>query len=70
MTRRQFAKATVAGAMLPWAASSYASAGTQEGWYDRPMRRAQIAFVEDDPGNYSEAFWLDYFRRLHWARRA
>ncbi len=22
------------------------------GWYDRPMRWAQLAFVEDDPGNY------------------
>ncbi len=22
------------------------------GWYNRPMRWAQLAFVEDDPGNY------------------
>ena len=29
------------------------------------MRWAQIAFVEDDPGNYSPQFWLDYFKRLH-----
>ena len=65
MNRRRFVKATVAGAMLPWAASSHAPAGTPEGWYDRPMRWAQVAFVEDDPGNYDEAFWLDYFRRLH-----
>src|ERR1700742_4561531 len=35
------------------------------GWYDRPMRWAQLAFVEDDPGNYDLAFWLDYFRRVH-----
>ncbi len=35
------------------------------GWYDRPMRWAQLAFVEDDPGNYDLTFWLDYFRRIH-----
>jgi hypothetical protein len=29
------------------------------------MRWAQLAFVEDDPGNYDPAFWLDYFRRVH-----
>ena len=35
------------------------------GWYDRPMRWAQLSFVENDPGNYDLAFWLDYFKRLH-----
>jgi hypothetical protein len=35
------------------------------GWYDRPMRWAQVGFVEDDPGNYDLSFWLDYFRRTH-----
>jgi Hypothetical glycosyl hydrolase 6/Beta-galactosidase trimerisation domain len=35
------------------------------GWYGRPMRWAQLAFVEDDPGNYDLSFWLDYFRRIH-----
>jgi hypothetical protein len=34
-------------------------------WYDRPMRWAQLAFVEDDPGRYDPAFWLDYFKRIH-----
>ena len=34
-------------------------------WYDRPMRWAQLSFVEDDPGNYDMQFWLDYFRRIH-----
>lgn len=29
------------------------------------MRWAQVAFVEDDPGNYSQQFWLDYFQRTH-----
>src|ERR1035438_7011547 len=35
------------------------------GWYDRPMRWAQLAFVEDEPGNYGLSFWLDYFKRVH-----
>jgi hypothetical protein len=35
------------------------------GWYDRPMRWAQVGFAEDDPGNYDPKFWLAYFRRLH-----
>ncbi len=34
-------------------------------WYDRPMRWAQLSFVEDDPGNYSLDFWLDYFKKVH-----
>jgi hypothetical protein len=36
-----------------------------DGWYGRPMRWAQLAFVEDDPGNYDLSFWLDYFQRIH-----
>ena len=36
-----------------------------KGWFDRPMRWAQLAFVEDDPGRYDPAFWLDYFKRIH-----
>src|SRR4030095_2858113 len=38
---------------------------TAAGWYDRPMRWAQLTLVEDDPGKYDPAFWLDYFRRTH-----
>ena len=34
-------------------------------WYDLPMRWAQLAFVEDDPGNYDLSFWLDYFQKIH-----
>ncbi len=34
-------------------------------WFDRPMRWAQLAFVEDDPGRYDPKFWLDYFERIH-----
>jgi type 1 glutamine amidotransferase len=35
------------------------------GWYERPMRWAQLAFVEDDPGRYDQKFWIDYFKRIH-----
>jgi hypothetical protein len=38
---------------------------TEPDWYNRPMRWAQMTFVEDDPGNYDPQFWLDYFRRIH-----
>jgi len=33
--------------------------------FDRAMRWAQLAFVENDPGRYDPQFWLDYFRRTH-----
>ncbi len=59
MNRREFIQSTVAGALLP--SSTFA----QTSWYDRPMRWAQLAFVEDDPGNYDQGFWLDYFRSIH-----
>jgi len=32
-------------------------------WVDKPMRWAQLTLVEDDPGKFSPAFWLDYFAR-------
>jgi hypothetical protein len=35
------------------------------GWFDRPMRWAQLTLVEDDPDHYDLNFWLDYFRRTH-----
>ena len=42
-----------------------AATDSSTGWYGRPMRWAQLAFVEDDPGNYDLSFWLDYFRKIH-----
>ena len=32
--------------------------------FARPMRWAQLTLVENDPGRYDPAFWLDYFRRI------
>ena len=70
-TRRAFLKqaAVLTAAQLfdvPLAPGAKASGviGTP-GWYDRPMRWAQLAFVEDDPGNYDLGFWLDYFKKIH-----
>src|SRR5215813_14817992 len=48
--------------VLP-ASVSAAPLTTGAGWFDRPMRWAQLTLVEDDPGKYDPAFWLDYFRR-------
>ena len=36
-----------------------------DGWFDRPMRWAQLTLVENDPGRFDPQFWLDYFRALH-----
>jgi hypothetical protein len=53
-----------AGALTA-AASAGAQSAPAQTWYDRPMRWAQLAFVENDPGGYDPAFWLDYFKRIH-----
>ncbi|MBO0860102.1 MAG: beta-galactosidase trimerization domain-containing protein [Chloracidobacterium sp.] len=47
------------------AAVGVATPANGASWYDRPMRWAQLTLVEDDPGQYDPAFWLDYFRRTH-----
>jgi hypothetical protein len=39
-----------------------------KGWFDRPMRWAQLTLVENDPGRYDVQFWLDYFRRTRAGR--
>ena len=52
-----FNEEALAGAEMPPVAPT--------SWYDRPMRWAQLSFVEDDPGNYDQQFWLDYFQRIH-----
>jgi hypothetical protein len=73
MDRRSFIRATTAigGAAL---FANHRSAGhlsnsnassLEEPWFDRSMRWAQLAFVENDPGRYDPDFWLDYFKRIH-----
>ena len=76
ISRRDFLYVTAAaggllGAGMPALeldASQIAASGTPEvpaGWFDRPMRWVQLTLVENDPGRFDPAFWLDYFRRLH-----
>jgi hypothetical protein len=64
--RREFlhvsAAAMVAAAWPPFTQPAQPSAA---GWYERPMRWAQLTLVEDDPGRYDPQFWLDYFKRTH-----
>src|SRR5437763_7935573 len=62
--RRDFLRsAAMAGSALALPAQTMAPAS--EGWFDRPMRWAQLRLVEDDPGKYDLAFWLDYFISTH-----
>jgi hypothetical protein len=52
-----------AGEVVPVPMQTTATAS--DGWFDRPMRWAQLTLVENDPGRFDPQFWLDYFRRLH-----
>lgn len=67
MDRRDFIKNTglIAGGFAvagqPVMANGFAA--NEDLWFDKGMRWAQLAFVENDPGNYNPDFWLDYFRR-------
>src|SRR3954471_9498044 len=68
--RRQFlhtsAAAGVACVFADTALSATAEPPEQAaGWFDQPMRWAQLVLVENDPGTFDLAFWLDYFRRVH-----
>lgn len=69
MDRRDFIRNTsVAGGALSLVGSSaFANMLRPEDdiWFDKAMRWAQLAFVENDPGNYDPDFWLDYFRKIH-----
>jgi len=47
------------------ASATPAAGANDEPWFDRPMRWAQLTLVENDPGQYSPKFWLDYFKRVH-----
>jgi hypothetical protein len=63
-----YTAATTAAALLGPSVEAWTQSfgdAPQAGWYDKPMRWAQIGFAEDDPGNYDPQFWLDYFKRLH-----
>jgi hypothetical protein len=69
MNRRHFIKNTglITGgvAMTGGMTMAHDFAANEEPWFDKAMRWAQLAFVENDPGNYDPDFWLDYFKRSH-----
>ena len=69
MDRRHFIKNTgiVTGGLAIAENAAIASGFTDavEPWFDKSMRWAQLAFVENDPGKYDPDFWLDYFNRIH-----
>jgi hypothetical protein len=69
LSRRSFLIATgTAGVALAAGDAAPGHAAPPAGgpsWVDRPMRWAQLTLVEDDPGRFDPAFWLDYFRRTH-----
>ena len=69
MERRDFIRnaSAVGGAMSLAGPSLFANMLQPEDtpWFDKAMRWAQLAFVENDPATYNPDFWLDYFRRIH-----
>lgn len=73
MERRNFIKTTglIGSAYALSGPSALASpsatilAPAETYWLDGPMRWAQLAFVERDPGHYDPDFWLNYFKRIH-----
>jgi hypothetical protein len=68
MDRRNFIKNTglLSSACLVGGSGTLANVWSpnEAPWFDKAMRWAQLAFVENDPGNYDPDFWLDYFRRI------
>jgi hypothetical protein len=68
ISRREFVVGSaIAGIGLAMRADAAGIADAE--WFDRPMRWAQLTLVENDPGRYDPAFWLDYFRRISRRRR-
>jgi hypothetical protein len=62
LSRRDFLRTSAAVATLIGAAPSLPQL---PGWFDKPMRWAQLTLVENDPGRYDPQWWLDYFKRVH-----
>lgn len=68
-SRREFIAASAASGLFAGQAEAGPSSTILRrpraaGWERRPMRWAQLAFTEDDPGNYHPQLWLDYFRLI------
>lgn len=66
MERRDFLKASAgAGAFAMFGVTRASVEGSEDTWFDRPMRWAQLVLVENDPGRFDPDFWLDYFNKVH-----
>ncbi|MEO6452810.1 MAG: alpha-amylase family protein [Ginsengibacter sp.] len=69
MDRRDFVKNTglVSGGIILSGSSSLKTLAPHDSamQLNEAMRWAQLAFVENDPGNYDPDFWLTYFKRIH-----
>jgi len=79
MHRRQFIKnMSIVGSVMAFSGNAAVSEGfsglqdTLVGisqpeipWFDKAIRWAQLAFVENDPEKYDPEFWLDYLKKIH-----
>ena len=69
MRRRNFIKHAgfIGGGVTILGKTAFADAfiGSEEPWFDKSMRWAQLAFVENDPGRCDPDFWLHYFDKIH-----
>src|SRR5436189_3564529 len=64
ITRRGVLQSAVAAAASPVFDAS-AQLAAEPGWFDKPMRWAQLNSTEDDASEMDIPFWLDYFKRIH-----
>jgi hypothetical protein len=73
LSRRDFLQVAAAGAATLRLSAGQASTlrsgqavpgDSLTGWFDKPMRWAQLTLVENDPGTFDPQFWLDYFKRI------
>jgi len=70
MERRDFVKTSIMGgayALIPSKSIGLTSKpfGSDDSWFEQPMRWAQLVLVENDPGNFDPDFWLNYFKKVH-----
>ena len=64
-TRRELLEQSIAAAFLAQTGAAAPLAANGAGWFNRPMRWAQLNLTEDDPAKMDIGFWLDYFKRIH-----
>lgn len=69
MDRRKFIQHAgfIGGAVSLLGETAFANSftGSEDPWFDKSMRWAQLAFVENDPGRCDPDFWLNYFDKIH-----